>query len=94
MLTLILLKQEREYTWQEISKHNSADSAWIYVNDHVYDVTKFVDRHPGGRDMILLMAGRDLTDLFQHIIHSPKTKNIRKIQHWKIERTIRIWYIY
>eukprot|EP01084_Bolivina_argentea_P250604 419957_1 len=56
---------EKEYTWQEIAKHNTDESLWVYSDDKVYDVTKFIDRHPGGRDMLLLMAGRDLTDLFE-----------------------------
>ena len=51
-----------EYTWQEIAEHNTKESAWVYYEDYVYDVTKFLDRHPGGRDMLLLMAGRDITN--------------------------------
>ena len=56
---------ENEYTWQEISKHNSVESAWVYVDDIVYDITSFIDHHPGGRDMLLLVAGRDITDLIR-----------------------------
>eukprot|EP01083_Nonionella_stella_P266844 902138_1 len=58
------MSDTKRYSWQEISNHNTAKSAWVYVGNNVYDVTKFLDRHPGGQDMILLMAGRDLTDLF------------------------------
>lgn len=49
----------KTFTWQEIAEHNHAGSAWIYCGRKVYDVTEWVDRHPGGRDMILLGAGRD-----------------------------------
>ena len=31
----------------------------------VYDVSEFIDRHPGGADQILLGAGRDITQLFE-----------------------------
>ncbi|KAK3742762.1 hypothetical protein QZH41_018975, partial [Actinostola sp. cb2023] len=31
----------------------------------VYDVTKFIDRHPGGRDVLLMAAGRDVTMVFE-----------------------------
>ena len=31
----------------------------------VYDVSKFVDRHPGGRDQLLMGAGRDVTQVFE-----------------------------
>ena len=31
----------------------------------VYDVSSFVDHHPGGLDQILYRAGRDITQLFE-----------------------------
>ena len=31
----------------------------------VYDVSEFLNRHPGGVDQILLGAGRDITQLFE-----------------------------
>ena len=31
----------------------------------VYNVSSFVDRHPGGLDQILYGAGRDITQLFE-----------------------------
>lgn len=31
----------------------------------MYDVSKFLDRHPGGRDMLLMAAGRDVTVVFE-----------------------------
>lgn len=52
------------YTWQELAQHNTEESAWIAVDGAVYDVTAFVDRHPGGREMLLLALGREATDLF------------------------------
>jgi len=57
----------RIYTWQEIEKHNHAESAWLVVKGKVYDVTHF--SHPGG-DMILLGAGRQSTELF--LSHHPQ----------------------
>ena len=27
------------YTWQEVAKHNTRESAWIYIHDTVYDIT-------------------------------------------------------
>ena len=31
----------------------------------VYDVSKFLNRHPGGKDMLLMAAGRDVTVVFE-----------------------------
>lgn len=52
------------YTYEEVSKHNKATDCWLVIDDHVYDVTKFVPRHPGG-NMIYLNAGRESTKLFE-----------------------------
>ena len=38
----------------------------------VYDVSKFVDQHPGGIEQILLGAGRDVSQLFD-MYHDFKT---------------------
>ncbi|CAM9489195.1 unnamed protein product [Choristocarpus tenellus] len=66
-----------KYTWQEVAKHNSAKSAWVVVDDKVYDITDFVKSHPGGSEVVLLMAGRDATDAFAS--YHPFTDKPRKM---------------
>lgn len=42
----------------ELQTHNSTQSAWIVVNDFVYDMTRFALEHPGGTESELpLMFG-------------------------------------
>lgn len=53
----------RKISFEEVSKHNRADDCWMVVSGKVYDVTKFVPRHPGG-NMIYVNAGKDSTHLF------------------------------
>lgn len=40
-----------------IAKHKSADSCWLVIHGKVYDVTSFLDKHPGGRAILLKQAG-------------------------------------
>lgn len=40
-------------------------SIWMSIDDIVYDVTSFLEQHPGGKEYLLLAAGRDCTDLFK-----------------------------
>jgi fatty acid desaturase len=47
-----------------VAKHDSAASAWVIIRGVVYDVTAWADRHPGGRELILLHAGRECSDTF------------------------------
>eukprot|EP00933_Yihiella_yeosuensis_P045819 TRINITY_DN41240_c0_g1_i1.p1 TRINITY_DN41240_c0_g1~~TRINITY_DN41240_c0_g1_i1.p1 ORF type:complete len:585 (-),score=102.45 TRINITY_DN41240_c0_g1_i1:318-1961(-) len=52
------------YTVAEVAKHNTRESIWIIVDGRVYDLTRYVDKHPGGPLMITNMAGKDCTDVF------------------------------
>ncbi len=53
------------YTWEEVAARNGPDAGWVAIDGIVYDVTDFIERHPGGKEMILLALGRDATDLFK-----------------------------
>lgn len=55
----------RQITWQELSLHNKPDDAWIGIDGKVYDITQWMDRHPGGRDVLEMVAGREATHLFE-----------------------------
>lgn len=47
----------------EVSKHTQANDAWIILKGKVFDVTPYVQEHPGG-EAILRNAGGDASDGF------------------------------
>ncbi|RAO73819.1 uncharacterized protein BHQ10_009831 [Talaromyces amestolkiae] len=55
----------------DVAQHNSKDSCWIAVRGKVYDITDFLDEHPGGARVILKCAGRDATEDYD-AIHPPE----------------------
>jgi cytochrome b involved in lipid metabolism len=63
-VTTALIPGLKEYRWEEVAQHNTGQSCWCYIGQKVYDVTTWLDAHPGGRQVLLLAAGRDCTDLF------------------------------
>lgn len=56
----------------EVAKHNSRGSCWVIINGKVYDVTGFLDEHPGGASIILQYGGKDATAEYDPI-HPPGT---------------------
>lgn len=53
-----------QYTLAEVAKHCTREDAWIIIDERVYDVTRFVDRHPGGVGPLVNLAGKECTDVF------------------------------
>jgi len=61
----------KSFTLSEVSKHNKDTDVWVVVNGQVLDVTSFLNDHPGGKDSIMLFAGKDASEEF-NMIHKPE----------------------
>ena len=48
----------------ELAAHHSESSCWVAIDCIVYDLTKFLRAHPGGKGAILAFAGKDATTEF------------------------------
>ncbi|KAL2798787.1 hypothetical protein BJX62DRAFT_98646 [Aspergillus germanicus] len=53
------------FTSAEVESHNSAKSCYVTIGSKVYDITSFVEDHPGGGDLILEYAGKDVTEILR-----------------------------
>ncbi|NXC79784.1 NB5R4 reductase, partial [Cercotrichas coryphoeus] len=56
-----------EVTEDELSKHNKKEDCWICIRGFVYNVTPYMEYHPGGEDELMKAAGADGTDLFDQV---------------------------
>lgn len=54
----------RRVTPQELAEHNTESSCWTAIDGIVYDVTKFMNSHPGGKSILMTVAGKDSTAEF------------------------------
>lgn len=48
----------------EIAKHNSQNDCWLIINGKAYDVTSYLNFHPGGPGLITPYCGKDATQAF------------------------------
>ncbi|KAG2234264.1 hypothetical protein INT48_002854 [Thamnidium elegans] len=58
----------KEYSLQQVEQHTSEDSCWCIYQDKVYDVTEFMQDHPGGEDLIFDYAGKDITNVMKDVL--------------------------
>lgn len=54
------------YTQTEIASHKDAASCYTIISGSVYDLTMWVNLHPGGKGAILSLCGIDGTERFMN----------------------------
>jgi cytochrome b involved in lipid metabolism len=69
-------KELRGYTMEELEASGSTDQLLVAINGQVYDVTRYVDKHPGGDLVMKSMAGKDSTDAFENYHRASVTKHL------------------
>lgn len=52
------------YTLAQVATHNNASSCWAAINGKVYNLTSWINQHPGGPERILSICGKDGSALF------------------------------
>lgn len=72
----------KKYPLSEIKRHNNEKSAWLLIHDEVFDVTEFLEMHPGGKDVILDFIGTDATVPYEEAKHSKDAREM--LQDFKI----------
>ncbi|CAN4122044.1 unnamed protein product [Withania somnifera] len=61
---------------EEASQHSTKDDCWVVIDGKVYDVSSYLDEHPGGDDVVLAVTGQDATDEFEDAGHSKSAREL------------------
>ncbi len=56
-------QQNKTFSMDEVATHSSKTDCWTVISGKVYDLTDFVNRHPGGNEVVRA-CGIDATTLF------------------------------
>ncbi|RAH55790.1 cytochrome b5 [Aspergillus piperis CBS 112811] len=64
----------RSYSSAEVKEQGAARSL-IIIHGKVYDVSSYLDEHPGGKDLVLDVIGTDATEHFVQAGHSDEAQD-------------------
>nr|ALP32222.1 cytochrome b5 [Phaffia rhodozyma] len=65
-------------TQEQLEAHSDPKDIWMVISGKVYDVTSFLDEHPGGDEVVISEAGKDATEPFEDVGHSEEARKLLK----------------
>ncbi|KAK0653102.1 hypothetical protein B0T16DRAFT_490827 [Cercophora newfieldiana] len=63
---------------EDVRKHNQPDDLWLVLHNKVYNVTAYLQEHPGGDAILKEVAGTDATEGFEEVGHSLEANDALK----------------
>lgn len=77
-------------TRKVVSHHNQPNDAWVIYQGGVYDVTLFLESHPGGSSILEQHLGEDVTDVMHdgQNNHAHSSFAIKLLEKYKIGNVI------
>ncbi|XP_027108524.1 cytochrome b5-like [Coffea arabica] len=78
-LPLIIFEEmtdRRVYVFDEVARHHKRGDTWLIISGKVYDVSLFLDDHPGGDEALLAVTGKDATIDFDEQNHSEEARKM------------------
>ncbi|KAJ1686105.1 hypothetical protein LUZ63_017495 [Rhynchospora breviuscula] len=71
------MAEAKKFSASDVLLHTTKDDCWLLIRGKVYDVTKFLDDHPGGEEVLLqASASGDATDAFETVGHSSSAETM------------------
>ena len=77
----LLQEMSRVYTKDDVLRHSIENDLWVTIRGKIYDISKFVQVHPGGIEPLLSVGGGNATYEFLNF-HSEET--IHKLHKYEI----------
>jgi len=74
---------DTSYDLADVAKHNTRTDCWTIVNEFVYNITPYVNSHPGGSSAISKICGVNGTTIFNNIHGGSQTQE-NKLAGYKI----------
>lgn len=68
----------RTFTRKEVEARAGGDETWIIIDNVVYDVSTFLEDHPGGPEVLLQNSGGDASRCFHDVGHTEEALEWRR----------------
>ena len=73
------MEEKRILTIDEVKAHCQDEDCWIIIEGKVYDVSKYMGIHPGGKEILLENSnGQDCTEAYEEADHTKRAKEMLK----------------
>ena len=71
------------YTMAQVKANNTAKSCWTAIDGYVYNLTSWINSHPGGSGAILFLCGTDGTNAFK-AQHENQTRPTIRLETYRL----------
>jgi len=75
-------QKKSSFSLSDVAEHNNENDCWLVIDGKVYDVTSYIEKHPGG-GVIANYCGQEATEAFntkggKGFPHKPVARDILK----------------
>ena len=69
--------EPRQITLDEVKLHHDDGDCWLIIRGKVYDVSKYMDKHPGGADLLKDNSnGKDASQDYEDADHTKRAREM------------------
>ena len=79
-LSLDRSEQLPKFRAEQVARHHTPSDGWVILDGLVFDVTSFIERHPGGPAIVRGYLGRDITTPFS-LVSAHHTAPVGRLLH-------------
>lgn len=82
-----------DYYASDVALRNSKESGfWIIIEEGIYDVTNFLETHPGGSVILINCSGRDASTEFKSVLHHSDPRIEELLKKFYVGRLIAVCF--
>lgn len=81
---------KRKIPMSEVQQHASIGDSWMVVKGRVFNITPYMDYHPGGKAELMKGVGRDATALFDEIHPWISLDMLERLQVGLLDKSLRL----